>query len=115
VIPFVGSKIKDFGLCRQIDQMRSPIQDHIGKEFGLVHLTGLGAGDSDPDRNLIFYQIRQIVIRAVLGWGFHRQVSAGIGPVYPIINQKQIDLMPFGMGNFTELETARCASDIILT
>ena len=49
------SKIKNLGFGRQVDQMRSTVQDHIGKEFGLVHLTGLGTGDSDPDGDLLFH------------------------------------------------------------
>ncbi len=67
-------KIKDLGLRRQINQMWSAVQDHIGKEFGLVHLTGLGTGDSDPDRDLVFHQIGQIIIRAIPGCGFDGHV-----------------------------------------
>ena len=37
--------------------MGSPIQDHIGIKIGLVDLTGLGTGNSDPDRDLLFDQI----------------------------------------------------------
>ena len=47
--------------------MRSTVQYHIGKEFGLVRLTGLGPGDSDPDGDLLFHQIGKAIIRAILG------------------------------------------------
>ena len=86
--------------------MRSAVQDHIGKEFGLVHLTGLGTGDSDPDGDLIFHQIGKIIIRTIPGYGFDGHVPAGIGPFYPIIDEKQIDLVTFGMGDLTELKTS---------
>jgi hypothetical protein len=100
------SKIKNLGLRRQIDQMRSTVQDHIGKEFGLVHLTGLGTGDSDPDGDLVFHQIGQIIIRAISSCGFDGHVPSGISPFHPIIDEKQIDLVSFGMGDFTELKTS---------
>ena len=85
--------------------MGSSIQNHIGKEFGLVYLTGLGTGDSDPDRDLVFYQIRQVIIRTIAGGGFWGHIPAGIGPFNPIVNEKEIHLMPFGMGDLTELKT----------
>jgi hypothetical protein len=64
------SKIKNLGFGCQINQMRSAVQDHIGKEFGLVQLTGLGTGDSDPDGDLVFNQIRQIIIGTISGSSF---------------------------------------------
>ena len=72
--------------------MGSPIQDHIGKEFGLVHLTGLGTGDSDPDGDLVFHQIGQIIIGAVSGCRFDGHIPAGIGPFYPVVDKKDIHL-----------------------
>lgn len=48
-------KVKDFGFSSQIDEMGTPIQNHIGKEFGLVYLTGLGARNSDPDRDFVLH------------------------------------------------------------
>jgi hypothetical protein len=93
--------------------MRAPIQNHIGEKLGFVHLTGLGAGNSDPDRDLLFHQIGQVIIRAVAGGGFEGQVSAGIGPFYPVVNEKQINRMAFGMGNFTKLKTAGCLVYIV--
>jgi hypothetical protein len=100
------SKIKNLGFGCQINQMRSTIQDHIGKEFGLIHLTGLGTGDSNPDGDLVFHQIRQIIIRAISGSGVDSHVPGGIGPFHPIIDEKNIYLMTFGMGDFGELKTS---------
>ena len=68
--------------------MGAPIPDHIGIEFGLVHLTGLGTGDSDPDRDLVFHQIGQIIIGAVSGCRFDGHIPAGIGSFYPIVDEK---------------------------
>jgi hypothetical protein len=110
----VLSEIKNLGFRRQINQMGSAIQDHIGKKFGLVHLTGLGTGDSDPYGNLVFDQMRQIIIRAIPGGGFHGHVPAGIGPLDPVINEKDIHLVSLRMSDFAELETARCAPHIVL-
>ena len=57
-VPPYFSKIENFGFGSQIDQMGAPIQDHIGKKLGLVHLTSLGAGDSDANRHFVFHQVR---------------------------------------------------------
>jgi hypothetical protein len=89
--------------------MRSAVQDHIRKEFGLVHLTGLGTGDSNPDGNLVFHQIGQIIIRAVPRCGFDGHVLRGVSPFHPVINEKDIYLMPFGMSDFSELKTSSSA------
>jgi hypothetical protein len=47
----------------------------------------------------------QIIIRAVAGLGFDGHVACGIDPFYSIVNKKDINLMPFGMGDLTELKT----------
>ena len=46
--------------------MGSPIQNHIREKPGLVHLTGLGTGDSDPDGDFVLHQIRQIIIGTIV-------------------------------------------------
>jgi hypothetical protein len=93
--------------------MGASIQNHIGEEFGLIHLTGLGAGNSDPDRNFILHQIGQVVIGAIPRGCFDGQISAGIGPFHTIVNKKEIHLMPFGMGDLAKLKTPGGLVDII--
>jgi hypothetical protein len=85
--------------------MRASIQNHIREKFGLVHLTGLGAGNSDPDGDFILHQIGQVVIGAIPRGCFDRQISARIGPFHPIVNKEEIHLMPFGMGDLAQLKT----------
>jgi hypothetical protein len=85
--------------------MGAAIQHHVGEEFGLVHLTGLGAGDSDPYGDFILHQIGQVVIGAIPRGCFDGQISTGIGPFHTIVNKKEIHLMPFGMGDLAQLKT----------
>lgn len=109
-----SSKIENLGFRRQINEMWSSIQDHIRKEFGLVHLTGFGTGYSDPDGYFIFYQIRQIIPRAIPGTGCFVHFPGGIGPFNPVIYKKDIHLMSFGVGDLTELKASGCAIHLIL-
>jgi hypothetical protein len=117
-LPVAGKKVflkvEDFGFGSQIDEMGAPIQNHIGKKFGLVHLTGLGAGNSDPDGDLMLHQIGQIVIGAIARGGFAGQIPGRVGPSDPVVNEKQINLMPLGMGDLAELKTAGGLFHIIL-
>jgi hypothetical protein len=50
-------KINDGGFGGQIDQIGSAGQYHVGKEIGLVNLTGLCTRGSDADRNFVFNEI----------------------------------------------------------
>lgn len=59
------SKIDHFGLCGQIDQMGATVKNHVGEKRCLVNLTGSGTGRSDPDGDLVFDQVGQIVIGTV--------------------------------------------------
>jgi hypothetical protein len=94
--------------------MRAAIQHHVGEEFGLVHLTGLSAGNSDPYGDLILHQIGQVVIGAIPRGCFDGQIPAGIGPFHAIVNKKKIHLMPFGMGDLAKLKTPGGLVDIVL-
>jgi hypothetical protein len=94
--------------------MRSPIQNHVGEKFGLVHLTGLGTGDSDPDRDFMLNQIGQVIIWTVSGNRFTGQVSAGIGPFDAVVDKKNIHLMSLGMRYFPKLETTGRLFHLIL-
>jgi len=108
-------KIEDLGFGGQINQMRTAVQDHIGKEFGLVHLTGLGAGDSDPDGDLLFHQIGQVVVGTVSGRCLYGHISRGIGPLDAVIDKEEMDLVPFGMGDLAELKASGGLLDLVLT
>ena len=72
----VGLKVEHFGFGCQIDQMGTPVQNHVGEKFGLVNLTILGAGDSDPDGHGLFHQIGEIVTGGIPGNGLLVQVPA---------------------------------------
>jgi hypothetical protein len=85
--------------------MRTAVQSHVREEFGLVNLTGVGAGNSDPDWYPVFNQIGQIIIRAVTRGGLFIQIPVFVGPGDAPIDKKHIRLVPFGMGDFRELET----------
>jgi hypothetical protein len=85
--------------------MRTSIQNHVGKKVGLVHLTGLGTGNSDPYRNFLFRQVKQIISGTVAGQRFLVHVPRLIRPTYSLPNEEKIYLVAFGMSDFTELKT----------
>jgi hypothetical protein len=86
--------------------MGASIQHHVREEFGLVNLTGLGARNSDSDGHLVVDQIRQIIVGTVSGFGLNAEISLGISPMNAIVDEKQVRLMSFGMGNLGKLETS---------
>ena len=86
--------------------MRTAIQNHVGIKSGLVHLTGLGTGNSDPDGNFLFRQVRQVIPGGIAGYGFLVHVSSLIRPAYPLADKKNVYPVALGMGDFTELKTA---------
>lgn len=93
--------------------MGSTIEDHVGKEIFLVYLTSLGTRNSDPNWNLVFDQIGQIVIRAVTGWCFIIQIPSGICPTNAIVDKENIGLVSLRMSDFGELKTPRCCLIVI--
>ena len=85
--------------------MGAAVQRHVREKFSLVNLTGICAGNSDPDGHLVFNQIGQIIVRAVTGGCLFIQISVFIGPGDTPIDKKHIRLVSFGMGDFSELKT----------
>ena len=73
--------------------MGGTIQQHVGKKVGLVNLTGIGTWRSDPDGNLIFQNIWKIVIRAIVGNRFFREITRLISPQGTIFNKEDVYLM----------------------
>ena len=47
-------KIKDLGICSQVNQMGASIQYHVRIELGLINLTSLCAGNSNAYWDLVF-------------------------------------------------------------
>jgi hypothetical protein len=88
-------KIKHFCFRSQIDEMRATGQNHVGEKLGLVNLTSLCAGDSNPDRDFVFHKIGKIITGTVSGFGFFLKISCGIRPHDTIVDEKQIYLVPF--------------------
>ena len=78
-----------------IDQVGSAVQGHIRKKVCLVYLTGIGARNSDANRDFVFNQIGQIIIRAIIGRCFDIKIAGGIRPQDTIINKEQVDVMSF--------------------
>jgi hypothetical protein len=111
---YLSLKVEDFGFRGQIDQMGTSVKTHIGKELGLVNLTSLGAGNSDPNGDFLLHQIGEIVIRAITRDGFHTEVSGFVRPCYPTVNKEQVYHVPLGMGNLCKLETPGCRLVVIL-
>jgi hypothetical protein len=93
--------------------MGTAIQSHVGEKFGLVNLTGVCAGNSDPDGDLVFNQIGQILVRAVTGGRLFIQISVFIGPGDTPIDKKHIRIVPFGMGDFSKLKTSGCCLIVV--
>jgi len=98
-------EIKDPGFSSQIDQVAACVQSHVRKEMFLVYLTSIGTGHSDADRNFIFYQIRQIIVRAIAGRRLLIKIPIGIRPHHTVIDKKQIYGVIFLVGNLGELKT----------
>lgn len=54
---FMELKVEYLGFSGKIDQMGSAIENHIGEKLGLVNLTGLGARNSDSDRDFLLDKV----------------------------------------------------------
>jgi hypothetical protein len=107
-------EVKNFGLSSQINQAGRPIQDHIGVKLRLVYLTGLGAGDSDTDRDIVFNQIGQIVVGTVPRFRLNLKIPLGVRPQHSTVNKEKGRFVPFGMGDFCKLK-ASCGGFIVIS
>lgn len=94
--------------------MRATIQNHVGKELRLVHLTSIGTGNSDPNGNFIFHKVWQVIIGAITRSGLHIEISGLVSPGYSAIDEEQIDLMSFGVGDFRKLKASGCRFSVVL-
>ena len=92
-LEYSNLKVEDFGFSSHIDEVRPPVQNHVGEKFGLVNLTRLDAGNSHPDRHVVFHQIGKIVIGAIAGAGFFIEMPCFVGPHDPAVNKKNVCLM----------------------
>ena len=90
-------KIKHFPLSHQINKMWSTIEQHIGKELGLVNLTSIRARRSNPYRDLVFNQIGKIIIRTISGYGLFFEIPRVVGPQRAILNEKYVNVVSFLM------------------
>jgi hypothetical protein len=81
-------EIKHLRFGGQIDQMRPPVEDHVGEKIFLVNLTSIGARNSDTDGNLAFDQKGQIIIGAITGLRADGQIPTLVGPHHAIVNQE---------------------------
>ena len=88
-------KIKHFPLGHQVNKMWSAVEQHIGKELGLVNLTGICAWRSNSYRDLVFHQIGEIIIRTISGYGLFFEVPRVVGPQRAILNEKYVNVMSF--------------------
>jgi hypothetical protein len=107
-------KIKHFRLGHQINQVGSTVEQHIGEKIGLVNLTGICTRRSDPDGDLVFHQVWKIIVRTIPGDGLFFEIPRVVCPQSTIFNEKNINIVPFFMGQFSELETPGCKIYIVL-
>jgi hypothetical protein len=110
-----GSEVKNLCIRGEIHEMRASVQKHVGKEFGLVNLTSLGAGNSDPDRDFMLYQVGQIILWTIAGYCFDRKIPGGIGPFHASVDKKNIYLVSFFAGDFRKLKTSGRLFIVILS
>jgi hypothetical protein len=85
--------------------MGAAVQRHVGKKIGLVNLTGIGTGNSDPYGHIVCDQVGQVILGAISGLRFYFQISGFIPPQNGAVDKKQVDRMAFFMGDFGKLET----------
>jgi hypothetical protein len=95
--------------------MGSTVEQHIGKELGLVNLTGICARRSDPDGNFVFQEVREIVVRAVPGNGFFLEIPSFVGPQCAVLDKENIDLVTLFVCELGELKTSCRQVDVIFT
>jgi hypothetical protein len=84
----IALEIEDFGVRCQIDQMGAAVQHHVREKVGLVNLTSLGAGNSDPDGHLVIDKIGEIVVGAVPRGRFQIEIPVRIGPHDAAVDQE---------------------------
>jgi hypothetical protein len=95
--------------------MRGAVQQHVGKKFGLVNLTGIGARRSDPNGNVVFQEVREIVIRTIPGNGLFLEIPCFVGPQCTILDKENIDPVPLFVCEFGELKTSCSQVDVVFT
>jgi hypothetical protein len=114
VLPGHTLEVEDLGFDGKIDQVRRSVKQHIGKEFGLVDLTSLGARNSDSDGDLLFDQIRQIVVGTVPGSRLDAEIAGFVCPGHAVVNEENVDLMFLGVCDLGELKTSRRRLIVVL-
>jgi hypothetical protein len=110
----LGSEIDHLGLSGEIDEVGAAVEDHVAEEIVLVNLTSLGAGNSDPDGDLVFHQIVQVVVWAVSGGSFDREVPCLVGPQHAAVDKENVYGVPLFPGNLGELKTPRRLFVVVL-
>jgi hypothetical protein len=88
-------KIKHFPLRHQVNKMGSTVEQHIGEKVGLVNLTGICAWRSNPYRDLVFHQIRKIILRTISSDGLFFEIPRIVGPQRAILNEKYVNAVSF--------------------
>jgi hypothetical protein len=106
-------KIEHLALGNQINQMRGAVQQHVGEKVGLVNLTGICARRSDPDGNVVFQEVRKIVIRTIPGNGFFIEIQSFVGPSCTFLDKENIDLVPLFVCELGELKTSCSQVDVV--
>ncbi|MGB5424743.1 MAG: hypothetical protein WBN03_21430 [Desulfobacterales bacterium] len=99
-------KIEHLALGNHINQMWGVVQQHVGEKFGLVNLTGICTRRSDPDGNVVFQEVRKIVIRTIPGNGLFLEIPSFVGSQRTVLDKEDIDLVPFFVCEFGELKTS---------
>jgi len=107
-------EIKNFGFGRHVNQVRPAVQDHIGMKLSFIKVSVVGAGSADSDPDLIFHQIRKIIINAVTGNRFHAAIKTFYGPVDSAVDEEKVYMVPLGMGDLGKLKTSGCFFVVIV-
>lgn len=100
------SEVEDLGLGGHIDQVRPPIQRHVGEKLGLIEPPVFGARRTDSDLHLMLHQIRDMVVGTVSGGGLYGQIPCLVRPHDAAIYKEEIYRMALGMGDFCKLKTS---------
>jgi hypothetical protein len=94
---------------RKVDQMWAAVEQHIGKKLGLVNLTSLGTGDSNPNGDFLFNEIGQVVVGTVTGDRLLSEVPGLVCPGHSTVDEEQIHLVALGVSDLCKLKTScRC-------
>ena len=85
--------------------MGAAVKGHVGEEIGLVNLTSFCAGNSDPDKHILFHEIGEIIVGAVACGCFYIEIPFGVGPEHPVVNEEEIHPVFFLTGDLGQLKT----------